>query len=324
MNKSRFLLIMIVIIFAVNYNTIAQYKHATELVNLKDSTLHRFTNIFDLYTLSDKRNAGLRKSINKILKAKTDEEVAICIDEILQQRNPLDLHVIGLDYYFKNKQPIPGTNVELFMSRLKNQNVYAKINKVYQYGCDENEHLRDSVQAKIGWIYGYGSIYYLSPNDSMYLQSMKRLNTNYLDEEVEAIIEKYLEDVQPIFKYDISSILREIRSLDGVKDIIHDGCLIKTLGLPGFDQIGVLYVKGTDTVERVYTIQIGRYTRLHIGKWLNLPLKSTDELWYKGVDYGLHYIQRTRKQCEQNAAEHEKSRKEYEEYLKAKENEIKK
>lgn len=71
---------MIVIIFAVNYNTIAQYKHATELVNLKDSTLHRFTNIFDLYTLSDKRNAGLRKSINKILKAKTDEEVAIYID----------------------------------------------------------------------------------------------------------------------------------------------------------------------------------------------------------------------------------------------------
>jgi hypothetical protein len=307
----------------LKFSANAQYKHVTELIHLSDSTMHRFTNIFDLYTLSDKQNAVLRKNIGKILNAKTDEEVAIYIDKILQEKNPLCLHILGLDYYFKNQEPVLGTNVALFITKLKNQNIYAKINKAFQYGCAENEYLKDSVQAKIGWVYGYGAIYYLSPADSAYLRRMKKVNTHHLDEEVEEIIEKYLAEVKPIFKYDINAILDEIKNIEGVKDIIHDGCLIKLDMLPGYDQIGVLYVKGTDTAERVYTIQIGKYTKLHFGKWLNIPLRSTDELWYKGVDYGLHYIQRTREQCEQNEAQHKKSRLEYEQYLKAKENERK-
>jgi hypothetical protein len=323
-NKSKVIVILFVLMYLVSYCTNAQYKLVTELIPLRDSTMYRFTNIFDLYTLSDKQNAGLRKNIGKILHAKTDEEVAICIDKILQEKNPLCQHVLGLDYYFKGKKPAVGSNVELFIDKLKNQNIYTKINKAFQYGCAENDYLKDSVQTKIGWVYGYGAIYYLSPADSAYLRRMKKVDTHHLDEEVEIIIEKYLADVKPIFKYDIEAILTEIKNINGVKDIIHDGCLIKVDMLPGYDQIGVLYVKGTDTAERVYTIQIGKFTRLRIGKWCNIPLKSTDELWYKGADYGLHYIQRTRKQCEQNKAQSDKNRQEYEEYLKAKENEIKK
>lgn len=305
------------LIFLVMLSGIARAtKHATALILLNDSTIHRFTDINELYFLFQNENAELQKWVKKLSVCSNQECADQLIEKMAKSRNPQAMVILSLDYYFKNKGPVEASNVERVLNFLANSRAYLLINQYFfENRIDStvpDAQFVKTIQDTIAWRYGFGAFYYLSPNDSLYLSRMKKLNHREMDDQIEAIIEYHLNQQSSPFKYDIQSMLDEIRQLPQVVDVIHDGCLIKTDQLPNWDKIGVTIVKNTDTLERVYTIQLGRYQKFRLGKRISFPIsRNLDILWYKGAEYGLHFVERTRKQCEENIRQSEKIKEEY-------------
>lgn len=291
-------------------------RYATELIPLVDSTIYRFTNLFDFLPIANGQ-PSTKKYMNRILKAKTADEQQKYLDKLLAHPDSYTLCLLAFDYYFQHKQPVAGTNVEQFLNIIRGHDMYEKMNRVYGYQVAPGGNFKDSVWKKIGWNFGHGAFYYLSPEDANYLNRMHKINVLDIDEKVEEIIERYLQEQTSPFRYDIVSIVNEIKLIPDVKDVIHDGCLTKTMQLPNWDNIGLVIVRGKDTVERVYTIQFGYFKQFRLGKHISFPLKSNpDILFYKGVKYGLHFTSRTRKQCEENEQQHKKTMEEYEAWKK--------
>ncbi|MFZ4753533.1 MAG: hypothetical protein ACOYLG_09330 [Chitinophagaceae bacterium] len=291
-------------------------KFATALLPLKDSSIHRFADINELYFLFQNENAELQKWVIKLSVCSNQECANQLIERMAKSRNPQAMVILSLDYFFKNKAPVAGSNVERVLNFLANSSAYEQINQYFfQQSIDihlPKAQFVKAIQDTIGWRYGYGAFYYLSPQDSLYLRKMKKMNYRDIDERIIAIIEFYLGQQSSPFQYDVKAIVDEIRQLPQVVDVIHDDCLIKTDQLPNWDKIGVTIVKNKDTLERVYTIQLGRYQMFRLGKRISFPIsRNLDILWYKGAEYGLHFVERTRKQCEENIRQHEKSMEEY-------------
>jgi hypothetical protein len=299
----------------------AQKKFATKLIVLNDTTSNQFTDVNELYFLYGKWSKPLQKLVKKLSTATDQTKANGIIKEIAHIKSPEAAVILTLDHFFKNTKPIVGSNVENVLNKLANSKAYYLLNENYfQNSFDENlpiEKFKQKIQDSIGWAYGFGAFYFLSAQDSIYLANMKKVYVDDIDEEVIAIIEKYVAEFTSPFRYDIHAILNEIKTIPNVKDVIHDGCLIKTQQLPNWDAIGIIAVKGKDTVERVYTIQYGDFAMFRLGKHISFPIKSSpDVLFYKGVEYGLHFVALTRKQCEENERQHNESMEKYEEWKK--------
>lgn len=294
------------LIFLLLYKKSSAQFLYSELIPIRDSTVHRFTDIDQLYFLNNKINKPLKKYIHKMLSSKTESDRAYWLDKIGELRNDVAAPVLSLDYYFQNKQPVTGSNIEKFTDIITHDNnAYDIINKYYF----NNEVSKDTptlayrkaIQEKVGWRYGYGAFCILSKEDSLYLAKMKKADVSDIDNQVEEIIQKYLALQKDIFQYDTESILKEVLDIPGVKDAIWDRCLSKTMQLPNWDQLGVLIVNNKDTVERVYTIQYSKSVFFRLGKRIMFPVyNNTRILFYKEAGYGLRYIEKTRKQCEIN------------------------
>ncbi len=280
----------------------AQFLYS-ELVPIRDSTVHRFTDIDQLYFLN---NNILKKYIHKVLHAKTESDRVHWLDKIGQLGNEFAAPVLSLDYYFQHTSPPAGSNIEKFIAIVRQDNTtYDLINKYYFNNVVSKDMpapaYRKAIQEKVGWRYGVGAFCFLSKEDSLYLAKMRKADVSDIDNQVEEIIQKYLALQKDIFQYDTESILKEVLEIPGVKDAIWDRCLIKTQQLPNWDQLGILIVDNKDTMERVYTIQYSKSVFFRLGKRIRLPVyNNTRILFYKGVGYGLHYIEKTRKQCEIN------------------------
>jgi hypothetical protein len=287
-------------------------KLVTDLLILNDSTLHRFTDINELYFLYDDRfNSDLKKLVFKLSKAKNQTAANALIEKIAKIRSQESTVILTLDYFFKTHKPVAGTNVEKVLHYLQHSNAYYLVNKYYlQNAKDTNlpkAQFCKAIQDTLAFRYGYGAFYYLTTQDSIYIAKMKKHNVDDVDEQVAAIIEKYLAQQQKIFRYDADAIQKEVLQIDKIKDAQWDRCLVKTDQLPNWDNLGVVIIDGKDTIERVYTIQYGYYKAAHIGKRITLPWPrfNSDVMWNKGAKYGLHYVQKTRKQCEENARRRE-------------------
>jgi hypothetical protein len=316
---NKFILIVMLMCFTICIN--AQKKLATKIIVLNDTTIHQFTNVNELYFLYGKWSYPLQKLVSKLSKTTDQTKANKLIKEIANIKNPEAAVILTLDHFFKNTKPLVGSNVENVLNKLANSKAYYLLNENYfQNSFDENlpiEQFKQKIQDSIGWAYGYGAFYYLSPQDSIYLAKMKKVYVEDIDHEVIAIIEKYVAEFTFPFRYDINAIISEIKSIPYVKDVQHDGCLIKTMQLPNWDAIGIIIIKGKDTVERVYTIQYGDFAMFRLGKHISFPIKSSpDVLFYKGVEYGLHFVALTRKQCEENERQHNESMEKYEEWKK--------
>jgi hypothetical protein len=296
-------------------------KHVTALIPLVDSTVHQFDNIYNFLPLYNSYK-NTAKYVTKILATTNYAEQEKYLNKILYSRNQATLCLLAFDYYFKNKKPTAATTVTQWYNIIKAHNMYKKIDSVYEYKIPftSQENFIDSVQKKIGWVFGYGAFYYTSPADSIYMAKMQKINPDFLDEKVEAIIEKYVAQQEPIFKYNKSNIVKEILEIPGVVNAIHDGCLTKTMQLPNWDKIHVVHVNGKDTLERVYTIELTTSAPFGYLRYLRLPIKikSHDYVYYKKADYILHGYANTKKQCDINEEQHKKTMREYEEYLKNK------
>lgn len=291
-------------------------KFATALIPLKDSSIHQFTDINELYFLHQRENGDLQKWVKKLSTCKNQESANQLIMKLAKTRKAEALVILSLDYFFKNKAPVAGSNVERVLNFLVNSKAYEQINQYFfQQSIDihlPKAQLVKAIQDTIGWRYGYGAFFYLSPQDSLYLRKMKKMKHHDMDERIIAIIEYYLNQQSSPFQYDVKAIVDEILQLPQVVDVIHDHCLIKTDQLPNWDQIGVVIVRDTDTLERVYTIQLGKYQMFRLGKRISFPIRrNRDVLWYKEANYGLHFVERTRRQCEENRRQHEKNMEEY-------------
>ncbi len=311
---------IIVLIWCSTKNVYGQ-KFATKIIPIHDTTISQFTDVNELYFLYGKWSSPLKKLVSKLSKTSDQKKANAIIKKIAALKNPEASVVLTLDKFFKNQKPVVGSNVENVLNKLAHSEAYYLLNENYfQHSIDTTlpyEQFKQKIQDSIGWAYGYGGFYYLAPQDSIYLANMKKIYTGDIDEQVENIIEKYLEDQGSLFRYDIAAILHEIKAIPYVKDIIYDGCLTKTMQLPNWDKIGIVIIKGKDTAERVYTIQYGDFKRFRLGKCISFPLRSNSEiLFYQGVEYGLHFVAQTRKQCEENERQHKESREKYEEWKK--------
>jgi hypothetical protein len=289
------------------YESRAQ-KLVSELVHLTDTNIHRFTDINELYFLYDERfNKDLKKLVYQLSKAKNQSNADRLIEKIAKLRSQESAVILTLDYFFKNKQAVTGTNVERVLQYLQNSDAYSLVNNFHLQNAINSQlpkaQFIKAIQDTLSYRYGYGAFYYLSPQDSIYIAKMKKYIVDDIDNQVAEIIESYLEKQEKIFKYDADAILKEVLLIDKVKDAQWDRCLNKTDQLPNWDNIGVLIIDGKDTVERIYTIQYGSYNSVHFGKRISFPLPrfDSDIMWYKGAKYGLHYVAQTRRQCEENA-----------------------
>lgn len=295
----------------------AKQKYATQLFPLHDTTIAQFTNIYNFLPLYTD-NLDLRKSVHKILTATSFKQQEKYLNKILNTKTSGALCLLAFDYYFQRYQPVKGSNVEQFLHIIQEHALYSKINTTFQYNLNEQDHLKDSVWKKIGWQFGYGSFYYLSPEDSLYMKKMTKLSSLSIDDEVIRIIERYLEDQGAPFRYDANAMVNEITQLTGIVHVIHDGCLNKTMQLPNWDNIYVVYVNGKDTLERCYTMQIGNYYTFRFLKRIPIFRVNRDEVYFKKADYCLHGYARVKEQCEKNRIEKERIQFEYNEYLKNK------
>ena len=313
---------LILILFLLFNQVVEAQKYATKIIPLNDTTIHQFKDVNELYFLYDNRfNSKLQKLVKKLSVSKSQQSANKIINEIASIKNPESAVILTLDHFFKNTKPVAGSNVEHVLQKLSNSNAYYLLNENFlQNSIDKNlpfDIFKQKIQDTLGWKYGYGAFYFLSAEDSLYLSKMKKVNVGEIDEQVEIIIEKYISEYTSPFRYDVNAIINEIKEIRFVVDAQHDGCLIKTMQLPNWDKIGIVIVKGKDTVERVYTIQMGEFKMFKWGKCISFPIRSnSDLLFYKGVEYGLHFVANTRKQCEENERQHQESLKEYEEWKK--------
>ena len=301
--------------------THAQKKFATKLIVLNDTTIHQFTDVNELYFLYGKWSKPLQKLVKKLAKTTDQTKANKIIHEIAKISNHEASVILTLDKYFKNAKPIVGSNVENVLNKLANSKAYYWLNENYfQNSFDTTlpfEQFKQKIQDSIGWAYGFGAFYFLSAQDSIYLANMKKVYVGDIDQEVIAIIEKYVAAFTPPFRYDINAIISEIKTIPYVIDVQYDGCLIKTMQLPNWDEIGIIIVKGKDTVERVYTIQFADFAMFRLGKHISFPIGSKgDTIFYKGVNYGLHFVALTRKQCKENEKQHKENIEKYEEWKK--------
>lgn len=289
-------------------------KLVTSLIPIKDSTISQFKDINELYFLHIASNHKLQKLVRKLSTTRSQQNADKIIEEIAKQRTDVSRVVLSLDYFFKKERPVEGSNVERVLGLLSKSPAYDLINQ-YWFANSIDKKLplasyKQKLQDTLTWVYGYGAFYYLSQEDSMHIARMKKVNVDDIDIEIQDIIEQYLSEQGTPFRYDINNLVKDIKKVKYVEDVQHDGCVTKTLQLPNWDQIGVLIVKGKDTVERVYTIQYGIFKMFRLGKCISFPLKSKpDVMFYKGVGYGLHFIRNTRAQCEQNRIRHEENMK---------------
>ncbi|MCC7029706.1 MAG: hypothetical protein IT257_05315 [Chitinophagaceae bacterium] len=300
---------ILLLLLCINAESMLAQKLVTSLLPLKDSTIAQFKDINELYFLHQASNKKLQKLVQRLTSTTSQQKADAILKDIAKLRTEGSVVILGLDYYFKNSKPVAGSNVAHVLDLLANSPCYQLINQYwYQNSIDTNlpgNAFKQKMQDTIGWIYGFGAFYYLSPADSSYIIRMKKVNTDEIDAEIEEIIEGYLSQQSNPFKYEFTAMVNDIKQVKNVVDVQHDACLIKTQQLPNWDQIGVLIVKGKDTVERVYTIQYGRFSMFRLGKHVSFPLISKpDVLFYKGVGYGLHFIRNTRVQCEQNKINH--------------------
>lgn len=280
-------------------------KFATKIIALNDTSIDQFTDVNQLYFLFDRHSGPLQKLVQQLSVTTDQAKANKIIESIAGIRNPESAVILSLDRFFKSKEPISGSNVANVINRLNNSNHYDLINQYYLGNAIDKTLpaalYHKKIQDTIGWAYGYGAFYYLSPADSLYLEKMKLVNVKDIDKRVAAIIRKYLRKQGTPFAYDRAAILKEVNAIDKIKDAQWDDCLIKTDQLPNWDNLGVIIVSGSDTVERIYTVQYGKFKNLRMGKHIFIPLRSQpDVLWYTGVHYGLHFVRNTRRQCDEN------------------------
>lgn len=305
---------IITLLLCTAMQTLQAQKLVTSLIPIKDSTISHFKDINELYFLHQASNYKLQKLVRKLSVTHSQQDADAIIEEIAKQRTDVSRVVLSLDYFFKKERPVEGSNVERVLGLLSNSPAYDLINQ-YWFANSIDKKLplasyKQKLQDTLTWVYGYGAFYYLSQEDSMHIARMKKVNVDDIDIEIEGIIEQYLSEQGTPFRYDINNLVKDIKKVKYVEDVQHDGCVTKTLQLPNWDQIGVMIVKGKDTVERVYTIQYGIFKMFRLGKCISFPLKSKpDVMFYKGVGYGLHFIRNTRAQCEQNRIRHEENMK---------------
>ncbi len=302
-----------------------QPKFATELVPLVDSNVHRFTNIYEFMPLYYNAK-NIDSYVKKILGTTDYAMQKKYFDKILATRTPAALCLCAFDYYFQKQAPVKGTNVEQFLTIVKAHNLAPKINTAFKYNLKENANLKDSVWVKIGWQFGHGAFYYLSPADSMYMAKMQQHNTATIDEKIIEIIENSIDQQHPIHNYHAEDIMKELKAIPELLNVIHDGCLSKTMQLPNWDKIYIEYIDGKDTIERVYTIQIGKGSSFikyalnnYVLRFAKMHLNTgTDVVWFKNVNFCLHGYRRTKVQCDINQKQQEEGRMQYEDFLRNK------
>jgi hypothetical protein len=296
---------IITLLLCMAMQTLQAQKLVTSLIPIKDSTISQFKDINELYFLHMASNHKLQKLVRKLSTTRSQQDADMIIEDIAKQRTDVSRVVLSLDYFFKKERPVEGSNVERVLGLLSNSPAYDLINQ-YWFANSIDKKLplasyKQKLQDTVTWVYGYGAFYYLSQEDSMHIVRMKKVNVDDIDIEIQDVIEHYLSEQGTPFRYDINNLVKDIQKVRYVEDVQHDGCVTKTLQLPNWDQIGVMIVKGKDTVERVYTIQYGIFKVFRLGKCISFPLKSKpDVMFYKGVGYGLHFIRNTRALCEQN------------------------
>jgi hypothetical protein len=305
---------IITLLMCMGMQTLQAQKLVTSLIVLKDSTIEEFKDINELYFLHQASNHKLQKLVRKLSTTRSQQEANAIIEQIAKQRTQVAAVILGLDYYFKKERPVEGSNVEHVLALLSESPAYDLINQYwFSNSIDKNLPKADykkKLQDTLGMVYNHGAFYYLSNEDSVYIARMKKVNVDDIDIEIEDLIEQYLSQQTSPFRYDVRALVKDIQQVKYVVDAQHDGCVTKTLQLPNWDQIGVMIVKGKDTVERVYTIQYGMFKQFRLGKCISFPLKSKpDIMFYNGVGYGLHYIRNTRALCEQNSIRREENMK---------------
>ena len=305
---------IITLLMCMGMQTLQAQKLVTSLIVLKDSTIEEFKDINELYFLHQASNHKLQKLVRKLSTTRSQQEANAIIEQIAKQRTQVAAVILGLDYYFKKERPVEGSNVEHVLALLSESPAYDLINQYwFSNSIDKNLPKADyqkKLQDTLGMVYNHGAFYYLSNEDSVYIARMKKVNVDDINIEIEDLIEQYLSQQTSPFRYDVRALVKDIQQVKYVVDAQHDGCVTKTLQLPNWDQIGVMIVKGKDTVERVYTIQYGMFKQFRLGKCISFPLKSKpDVMFYNGVGYGLHYIRNTRALCEQNRIRREENMK---------------
>lgn len=293
--------------------------YATKVYPLCDSTVDRFNDLFQFAPLYQD-HYNLAKYVDHVLRAKTWKAQEKNLRRILHTKTPAALCIVAFDYYFQHQAPVKGSNVERFLSILNEHPMYEYINTLYKYEIDSKAHLKDSVWKKIGWQFGYGSFYFLSDQDARYMAAMQKRSTTKIDEQVISIINHYLEEQTPMYHYHAAAMVNDIGKIAGIVHVIHDGCLIKTMQLPNWDQILIEYIDGKDTIERAYTIQIGYERSLLLFNKFKVHVKQRQEIFFKKVAYVLHGYQQVKEQCEKNEQENQRIQREYNEYLKSKKN----
>lgn len=295
---------------------IAQHKLplSTAVLPLVDSVLPLFTRLDQFAPLWQRSG----KTIRKIVKTDRFARREKLFNRLLRKPDASGLVLMTFDYYFRNQQPLPGTDVERYFNIVKEHNLYPRINKAFCYAIPDNPNMRDSIWAKVGWQFGYGYIFYTTPQDSIYLATMRRHSTRAMDRNVISIINHYLQQQEPPFKYDRVSMTNEISRLPGMIDVADDACLTKTLQLPNWDAVYIRYLAQGDTLERKYVLQVGQYRSCRIAKRIKLFSVNKDIVFFKEAQFALHGVEQVKKQCEQNRMEDEKSRKSYEEFMRQK------
>lgn len=277
----------------------------SKLITLNDTTLAQFTDINQLYFLHNKRQHRLKKLVHRLSVTSKATRANKIIQKIAALRSDESIVVLSLDYYFQRQSAVQGSNVERVLSFLQSSEHYQLINTHYFQQKIPSDLSKDSfmhaVQNEVGWRYGMGAFNFLSAEDSFLVVKMKQHNMDKDDANVKKIITHYLRQQQHPFQYPVDPILKDVLKLPHVIDAQWDRCLIKTEQLPNWDHLGVSFLHGKDTIERIYTIQYSKSTTLHFGHHVQIPLRTkTDILWYKGARFGLHFIDKTRKQCEEN------------------------
>lgn len=297
-------LFFILCILCLNSQLQAQ-PFVSKLLILNDTTLAQFTDINQLYFLHNNRQHRLKKLVHRLSVTSNESRANKMIHKIAALRSDESIVVLSLDYYFQRQSAVQGSNVERVLGFLQSSEHYQLINTYYFQQKIPSNLSKDSfmhaVQNEVGWRYGMGAFNFLSTEDSLLVVKMKQHNMDKDDANVKKIITHYLQQQQHPFQYPVDPILKDVLHLPNVLDAQWDRCLIKTEQLPNWDHLGVSFLHGKDTVERIYTIQYSKSTTLKFGQHVQIPLRTkTDILWYKGARFGLHFIDKTRKQCEEN------------------------
>lgn len=297
--------LIIIILLIVSGQFIHAQELYTKLIPINDTTIAQFIDINGLYFLKQENKKDLKKLINQVVEATNNEEAREVLFRIANQPNELHNVMATFDYYFSQTKPAPGSSVEKYVNAIQqNKDIYYTVNQKNRFAIDANlpiDTFIAKVRQRIGWQYGYGAFTYTSPYDSLYLATMKKHNIKKIDKQIIAIIEEHLRNQTSMFKYPAKEILSEVLEVEGVKDAIWDHCVTKTMQLPNWDNLGVIIVIDRDTIDRVYNLQIGKARNIRWGKRFFIPLKMSNEVWFRKAIYGLHYVRNTREQCMLNS-----------------------